>query len=114
MRWLEEEENSYRVEISGWDLAENFFVEKTALKWDGQGTKEACVQSSLREGTVVFIRLLQPLASENNYPIAYQAVCVGTRDARGLIRIGLEQLRARRSFRQGLPVAAQRTEVLPS
>lgn len=114
MRWLEEDENSYRVEVSGWDHAENFFVEKTALKWDGQGAKEVCVQSALREGTVVFVRLLQPLASANNYPIAYQAVSVGTRDARGLIRVGLEQLRARRSFRERLPVAGQHSEVLPS
>jgi hypothetical protein len=114
MHWQEEEENSYRVEISGWDVGENFFVEKTALKWDEQGSKEVCVQSPLREGTVVFVRLLQAFAAENNYPIAYQAFSVGTRDARGLIRVGLQQLRARRSAHERLPVVAEHAEVLPS
>lgn len=97
---LELEENSYRVEISGWDISENFFVEKAALKWNADGAKEVCVHSSVRQGSVVFIRLLQPLASENNYPIAYQASDVGPRDARGLIRIGLQQLRPRESARE--------------
>jgi hypothetical protein len=25
--------NSYRLEVSGWDAKENFFVEKTSLDW---------------------------------------------------------------------------------
>lgn len=94
------EDNSYRIEISGWDISENFFVEKAALKWNADGAKEVCVNSSIRQGSIVFIRLLQPLASENNYPIAYQASNVGPRDARGLVRVGLDQLRPRQSARE--------------
>lgn len=93
------DESTYRVEISGWDATENFFVEKSELKWDGEGGKEISLSAMVREGSIVFIRLLQPLASENNYPITYHVSSVGSRDARGLIRIGLEPLRPRRSLR---------------
>ena len=109
-----EEENDYRVEVSGWDVTESFFVEKTALRWGRQGGKEICVQSPLRQGSVIFIRLLQPLASQNNFPIAYRAVSVGTRDARGLIRIGLEQLHPRYSPQQNAALSALQVEPLPS
>jgi hypothetical protein len=108
------EENSYRVEISGWDISENFFVEKAALKWGADGAKEVCVNSSIRQGSIVFIRLLQPLASENNYPIAYQASNVGPRDARGLVRVGLEQLRPRQSAREEYSFGRAYTKVLVS
>jgi hypothetical protein len=30
-------EDTYRVEVSGWDAKENFFVEKTTLEWKPEG-----------------------------------------------------------------------------
>ncbi len=109
-----QDENNYRVEVSGWDVTESFFVEKTALKWGGQSGKEICVHSPLRQGSVIFVRLLQPLAPQYNFPIAYRAVSVGTRDARGLIRVGLEQLRPRYRPHQNASLPVLQTEPLPS
>lgn len=57
-----ENTNSYRVEVSGWDASEKFFVEKTALTWGGDEKKEINLRSSLREGSVVFVHLLQAFA----------------------------------------------------
>jgi hypothetical protein len=95
MDWDDVGRSSYRVEISGWDSGEIFFVEKAYLKWDPEGGKEACVQNLLKQGSVVFIRLLQPLSTHHTYPIAYHVMEVGTRDARGSIRVVLEQARPR-------------------
>ncbi len=90
--------NRYAVEVSGWDAYENFFVERTTLTWSGQGSKEINVACFLREGCVVFIRLLQPLSSANGFPIAYRAVRVTNR-REGRNTIQLEQLRPRAFFK---------------
>lgn len=50
---------SYRVEVSGWDASENFFVEKTGLEWNREEKKEIVLRSFLLEGCVVFVSLLQ-------------------------------------------------------
>lgn len=92
----------YRVEVSGWDASENFFVEKTGLEWNQEANKEVLLRSSLREGSVVFVRLLQAFGrgNTNAFPIAYQAVKVLPKDTRGQIRVYLEQLRPRETFKE--------------
>jgi hypothetical protein len=67
---------SYRVEVSGWDASENFFVEKTTLVWRGEERKEISLNARVRPGCVLFVRLLQPTAVVNNIPIAYEAANV--------------------------------------
>jgi len=103
--------NSYRVEVSGWDASENFFVEKTMLNWGRDEKKEIQLRSSLREGSVVFVRLLQPLASGNNFPVAYQALRIGPRNAEGHSRIHLLQLRPRPSYRQSPEALAENSRL---
>ena len=49
MDWDDLERTTYRVEISGWDSGETFFVEKVDLKWDPDGGKEACVQNLVKQ-----------------------------------------------------------------
>lgn len=63
----------YRVEVSGWDVDENFFVEKTELQWGEETGKRIRLSRHLRKGCIVFVRLLQPLSPTRGYPIAYQA-----------------------------------------
>jgi len=94
--------NSYRVEVSGWDSAENFFVEKTSLDWARENRKEVSLQSSLRRGSVVFVRLLQPLASANSFPVAYEVADLTPKDREGRTRIRLEKIRPRASLRQAI------------
>jgi hypothetical protein len=104
MNFSTDQANSYRVEVSGWDVSENFFVEKTTLNWGRDEKKEIHLRSALREGSVVFVRLLQPLASGNNFPIAYQAQRIGPRNADGQARVHLAQLRPRPPYKQSREV----------
>jgi len=101
---------SYRVEVSGWDASENFFVEKTILDWSSEESKEVLLRSALREGCVVFMRLLQPMNSSSTFPLAYQAVKVRPKDASGNARVCLAQLRPRAS-RRDLDWASQESVV---
>jgi hypothetical protein len=78
-----DQSNSYRVEVSGWDASESFFVERTMLNWGRDEKKEIHLRSVLREGSFVFVRLLQPLTNGNNFPVAYQAQRIGPRDPEG-------------------------------
>ena len=66
---------AYRVEASGWDMDENFFVEKTELDWT-EDEKTIHLQHPVRKGTVVFIRLMEMDVQENAIPVAYQAASV--------------------------------------
>lgn len=84
--------NSYSVEVSGWDAKENFFVEKTVLDWDAGGRREVGLQSKVRPGAVVFVRLLRPLVSDSDFPIAYEAVKVDGKMPDGRTRISLMRL----------------------
>ncbi|MGH9712085.1 MAG: hypothetical protein ACRD5M_02155 [Candidatus Acidiferrales bacterium] len=84
-----------RVEISGWDEKENFFVEKVYLEPEGDDKKEIALKNSLREGCVLFVRVLKPMSAGNNFPVAYQAVDIAGRDGDGRTRVGLIQLHTR-------------------
>lgn len=68
--------NRYRVEVSGWDASDAYFVEKTSLDWTGGDDKEVSVKPSLREGAIVFVRLLQQFGTVDSLPIAYRAASV--------------------------------------
>jgi hypothetical protein len=51
----------YRVEVSGWDAKENFFVEKTSLDWKEREGKTVALHVAVRVDSVLFVRLLRPL-----------------------------------------------------
>lgn len=97
--------NRYPVEVSGWDSGGSFFVEKTTLHWDEEGGKTVLLRSSLREGTIVFIRLSQPSTALNNFPIAYQAERVDMPDRRGLARVFLLRLQPYREAQEAVEPA---------
>jgi hypothetical protein len=102
---------NYRVEVSGWDASEDFFVEKTGLEWNREEKKEIVLRSLLREGSVVFVRLLQSLGTTNTnaFPIAYHAVKVLPKDSSGQSRVFLEQLRPRETFKEASAIIASST-----
>jgi hypothetical protein len=66
-------DTSYRIEISGWDLDENHFVEKTDLEWS-ESRKMVRLQHALRKGALVFVRLLGETKQASDYPLAYEIV----------------------------------------
>ena len=86
---------SYRVEISGWDVDENFFVEKTELDWSEENGNRVYLRRALRERAVVFIRLIAPTAAGHSLPIAYQAEKVQQAKANGMWEVQLVQLHPR-------------------
>lgn len=90
---------SYAVEVSGWDMDEAFFVEKTNLIWNSDGAKEISLCHAVRTGSVLFVRLIQPLANSDSYPVACEAINVAERGAAGRSTIQLTQLRPRAFFK---------------
>ena len=86
---------TYRIEISGWDEVENFFVEKADLEWSEEDGKKVALRHRLRIGAVVFVRLLVPTACSRSFPIAYQVENVSSMDPSGFSQIRLVQLHPR-------------------
>jgi hypothetical protein len=79
--------NTYRVEVSGWDDHENFFVEKAMLDWSETEGKTIGLRSAVRLESVLFVRLIRPLGGGTGFPVPYRAVKV-------------EQLQPRMAFRE--------------
>lgn len=69
--------STYSVEVSGWDDSHSFFVERSELTWD-EGVKHLTLSHGLCPGTMIFVRLLQPTASERTSPVAYHAELLAT------------------------------------
>ncbi|GAC1666872.1 MAG: hypothetical protein NVS9B4_22640 [Candidatus Acidiferrum sp.] len=65
-------QRTYRVEVSGWDTEERFFVEKTELEWGEKTGKRVCLKHSLRARAIIFVRLLQATMSNPACPVAYE------------------------------------------
>jgi hypothetical protein len=93
MTSLMNQENRYGVEVSGWDAKECFFVERATLDWGDEGRKYIELQSHVREGCVVFVRLIQRLTGGGNFPVPYRAVCIACQVGEGKERVSVEQLR---------------------
>lgn len=64
---------TYRVEISGWDSAKSYFVEKSELVWNEEDGKQVFLHHELRGGAIVFVRLLQAVSPERSCSVAYRA-----------------------------------------
>lgn len=69
--------DSYPVEASGWDSAQTFFVERSELKWDEETGKHLTLSRRLCPGSMIFLRLLQPISQDRSLSVAYQTQHVG-------------------------------------
>ena len=67
----------YRVEVSGWDEDEMFFVEKSQLAGNELTGRHIALNHKLAEGTIVFVRLLHSTAYQHSCPAAYQVEFIG-------------------------------------
>ena len=63
----------YPVEVSGWDNAQNFFVERSDLLWSEESGKQVRLRQDLHQNALVFVRLLQPSSPEQAHFVAYEA-----------------------------------------
>lgn len=84
----------YRVEVSGWDTSQSFFVEKTELRWDEIQGKMLLLSRPLHKGSVVFVRLLQVVDPAQYCPIAYEVEPLGPATG-ALFEFRLRQLHPR-------------------
>lgn len=98
-------EDSYRVEVLGWDAKENFFVEKTTLEWKPEDKNQRS-SGPICAGCIVFVRLLQPLATATSFPIAYEALTSAERDVSDAARVSLERLRLVQATKRHLPMVS--------
>jgi hypothetical protein len=69
---------SYRVEVSGWDSSQNFFVEKSDLEWSEDAGKHLLLSHSLRDRALLFVRLIHTTSIEASHPVPYQVEPLGT------------------------------------
>ena len=77
---------NYRIEVSGWGLNDDFFVENTDLLWNEGGEKRLLLHQALLEQAVIFVRLTGPEHTHGSVPIAYQVA-----DVRPMNSIGLRE-----------------------
>ena len=61
-------EDSYRVEVSGWDAKENFFVEKTTLEWKPEDKKSMLLRADIRPGCIVFCSSAPAPGNRHQFP----------------------------------------------
>ncbi len=85
----------YRVEVSGWDRAKAYFVEKCELEWSEETGKQVTVSSAVADGALLFVRLLQPLSQEQAFPLPYRAEYVRETRAGRQFRLKAVHERAR-------------------
>jgi len=78
----------YRVEVSGWDSSQSFFVEKSELEWNEETGKCVVLSHKLNEDALIFVRLLQHAAPDRSEAVAYEANFVGrTQDGKNQFRL---------------------------
>src|SRR5579863_100953 len=65
--------NLYRVEVSGWDKSQTFFVEKSELEWNEESGKHVTLRSAVPDGSVIFLRLIQPIISDRSQSVPHEA-----------------------------------------
>ena len=71
---------TYRVEVSGWDTSQSFFVEKAELEWNEEDRKHVELGRELRDGAILYVRLLQPMSPDRSYPVPYEIEQVAKTD----------------------------------
>jgi hypothetical protein len=79
----------YPIEISGWNVDGEFFVERAELRWNDLGEKRISLRETVRDGAVVFARLMSGNTGSPAVPIPYQAELVPDQRSRGTIEMKL-------------------------
>jgi hypothetical protein len=74
-------QSSYRVEVSGWDEGENFFVEKAVLSWSADEKKSVLLRTRLHPGSLIFVRLANQSPNNLTMPVTYQVLKIGSTQA---------------------------------
>jgi len=70
---IPESQTAYAVEVSGWDNNNDFFLEKTELHWSEQSEKHILLLRDIVSGSLVFLRLIDPINIDRVHPVPYRA-----------------------------------------
>ncbi|HMD30532.1 MAG TPA: hypothetical protein VKG84_01400 [Candidatus Acidoferrales bacterium] len=89
---MDDQTSIYRVEVSGWDRDERFFVERAALEWRDGGQKRVLIHRNVRNGAMLFIRLLENSSPSSSFPVAYRVREVCDRDGGTAYEVTLRQI----------------------
>jgi hypothetical protein len=89
---MDEQLSIYRVEISGWDFDEQFFVERAALEWREGEQKRVFLHRRTRPGGLLFLRLLENSSPSTSFPVAYRVREVHERDRGTAYEVILHQI----------------------
>jgi len=89
---MENQLSVYRVEISGWDVNEQFFVERAALEWSVGEQKTVLIHRRARQGALLFIRLLDNSAPARTFPVAYRVREIREREGESAYELILSQV----------------------
>jgi hypothetical protein len=68
----------YRVEVSGWDRNQTFFVEKSELEWNEEAGKHVLLTHAIPDGAVIFLRLIPYFSVGRSEAMAYETEFVAT------------------------------------
>lgn len=89
---MENQVSVYRVEISGWDLNEQFFVERAALEWSVGEQTTVLIHRRARQGALLFVRLLENSAPARTFPVAYRVREIREREGESAYELILSQV----------------------
>jgi hypothetical protein len=64
--------STYRVEVSGWDKNQAFFVEKSELEWSEEFGKQLLLSWAIPDGAVVFLHLIATMTVDRSDPVPYE------------------------------------------
>lgn len=64
---------AYRVEVSGWDCNQEFFVDRTDLEWSEEIGKLVFLSHPVTPGCLLFLRLMIPTSVDRVHPVPYKA-----------------------------------------
>ena len=99
---------SYLVEVSGWGLDEEFFVEKTELFCnEADGDRKIRLRQTLNKGTVIFVRLLAWQYASGQMPVAYRVESIQSMTSADNCEIHLLQLHPRSKVSVGCQIASK-------
>jgi hypothetical protein len=77
-----------RIEVSGWDEDEMFFVEKSEFSYSEASGKHITLQHNLADGSLIFLRVIHTSIPLNAIPVAYRVHPLGF-DSQGLFQFSL-------------------------
>jgi hypothetical protein len=86
-----DQEFETRVEISGWDLSERFFVERGTLQQEEE-KKKVTIHRPVRVGGLLFLRLLNNAHPSMSFPVAFRVREIRAETSTGDFEVTLRQM----------------------